>query len=72
VEVRDLNLWHEAGRERGEVEISPDPSLDEDSYPEISDDVRAAVQRRYPQLDLDVHIKVDFSASQLSDAVPTA
>jgi divalent metal cation (Fe/Co/Zn/Cd) transporter len=54
------------------VEISPDPSLDEDSYPEISDDVRAAVQRRYPQLDLDVHIKVDFSASQLSDAVPTA
>ena len=69
VEFRDLNLWHEAGRERGEVEISPDPDLDEDSFPEISDDVRDAVQQRYPQLDFDVHIKVDFSAAQLSDTV---
>jgi cation diffusion facilitator family transporter len=66
VEYRDLSLWSGEGREHAEVEVSVEPRVPAARYPELTRHVQDAVLRDFPDLDLDVHLKVDFSARPLT------
>jgi cation diffusion facilitator family transporter len=65
VEFRDLNLWSDGGRERGEVEVSVHPDTAEQDYPALSDYLGGQVRQQFPALDFTVHLKVDFTAEPL-------
>jgi cation diffusion facilitator family transporter len=65
LEFRDLKLWDEAGKERGEVEICVDPGLPQGEYDDISKTVRTEISQRFPALDINVRMKVDFTSESL-------
>ena len=66
VEFRDLTLWSEEGRDRGDVEVSVEPHASHVHYPDIVKQVQAALRKSFPDLDLSVRLKVDFSARPLT------
>ena len=66
VEYRDLSLWSKEGREHAEVEVSVEPRVPAARYPELTRHVQDAVRRDFPSLDVDVRLKVDFSARPLT------
>ncbi len=66
VEFRDLNLWNEEGRERGEVEVSVNAATPRETYPDITGYISSEVRQRFPALDFSVRLKVDFTAEPLS------
>jgi cation diffusion facilitator family transporter len=66
VEFRDLTLWSEAGRERGDVELSVEPHAAQSKYPEIARFVEEALREEFPALDMAVRLKVDFSARPMT------
>lgn len=70
VEFRDLNLEGEPGRERGEVEVVVAPETPPEAYDSLAAYVREAVRQQFPELDLTVHLKLDFTAASLA-ARPT-
>ena len=72
VEFRDLNLWSEDGRERGEVEVSIVPETPESAYAALKAHVADPVRAHFPALDFTVHLKVDFTAEPLTRAVGEA
>jgi cation diffusion facilitator family transporter len=72
VEFRDLNLWGEAGHERGEVEVSVAPDTPESLYDDLADHVAGQVRRAFPALDFTVHLKLDFTAEPLQRPSPAA
>lgn len=69
IEFRDLNLESEEGRERGEVEVAVAPETPPGAYDALAAYVREAVQRQFPDLDLIVHLKLDFTAEPLQEGV---
>lgn len=66
VEYRDLTLWSENGRDRGDVELSVDPHASHAHYPAIAGQVQEALREKFPNLDLSVRLKVDFSARPMT------
>ncbi|MDH5753108.1 MAG: cation diffusion facilitator family transporter [Deltaproteobacteria bacterium] len=62
VEFRDLNLWHENGREHGKVEVSVEEETDPDTFSALAGHIQEKVQDKFPDLTLNVDIKIDFSA----------
>jgi len=66
VEYRDLSLWSGEGRERGDVEVTVEPRVPPSRYPDLARQVREAVQRDFPELDLVVRLKVDFSSRPMA------
>lgn len=66
VEFRDLNLWNEEGRERGEVEVSVNAATPRETYPDITGYISSEVRQHFPALDFSVRLKVDFTAEPLS------
>ncbi len=66
VEFRDLNLWHEDGRERGDVEVSVEPEIPQADYAALSEHLRTQVQHHFPSLTFNVRLKVDFTAEPLT------
>jgi len=72
VEFRDLNLSGEPGREHGEVEVAVTPEASEVSYDELARYVREQVRRQFPELELTVHLKLDFTAAPLTSKAPAS
>ncbi len=66
VEFRDLTLWSEDGRDRGDVEVSVDPHASHAQYPAFARHVQEALRESFPALDMSVRLKVDFSARPLT------
>ena len=62
LEFRDLKLWNEDGREKGDVEICVDPELPTGDYDRVSGLVHTEVLRHFPALEFSVRVKVDFNA----------
>ncbi|MEE8436201.1 MAG: cation diffusion facilitator family transporter [bacterium] len=65
VEFRDLKLWREDGREKGDVEICVTPHLPEGEYDQVSSFVRSQIAQRFPALEMTVRMKVDFTSEGL-------
>ena len=65
VDFHDLKLWRDGETDRGEVEVSVDPDASDSSYEGFASTVKHEVLHHFPDLDLTVLAKVDFSATPL-------
>jgi divalent metal cation (Fe/Co/Zn/Cd) transporter len=66
VEFRDLSLHTLDGREHGEVEITVDPHVPPARHAGLEREVRATLLQEFPELEMDVLMKVDFSARPMT------
>lgn len=66
VEFRDLTLWSDAIGDRGDVEVSVDPRVPQSRYAELTRHVEDALGEEFPDLRLDVRLKVDFSSRPMT------
>jgi len=66
VEYSDLKLWNRHGVEVGYVEISVDPALPREEYGPLARRVEAELAERFPEVQVQVRLKVDFAATPIS------
>jgi cation diffusion facilitator family transporter len=66
VEFRDLTIWSENGRDRGDVEVSVDSRVPTPQYPALVRHVEESLRGNFPALELTVRLKVDFSARPMT------
>jgi len=65
VEFHDLALWSDNGRDRGDVEVSVSPHVPGTEHAALSGQVKDALCDAFPRLDLEIRLKVDFTAVPL-------